>query len=213
LAQGFDVNIAGHAAGGPSSFLGTANYAGSNTIFNVPGLEAYHGTNTFLTEALTLEANKAMTKAVADGTPFFLHMSHYAVHVPLAEDVRFSAKYPTLDATERRYATMVEGMDKSLGDIRTKLEQLSVAENTLIIFYSDNGGHRRRLHTRRGGGTHRNRPARSIQRIQRADWSRWPGLGAHMAIPTAAEPARQTFHALTPPGATTRFFKVFLEQP
>lgn len=139
-ALGFDINIAGHATGGPGSYYGEDGY-GAGTEWAVPGLEAYHGTNTFLTEALTLEANKAIASSVADGQPFYLYMSHYAIHAPFNEDPRFSANYPGLDARERTYATMIEGMDKSLGDIRAKLQQLGVAENTIIVFYSDNGGH------------------------------------------------------------------------
>ncbi|MFT5853342.1 MAG: arylsulfatase A-like enzyme [Verrucomicrobiales bacterium] len=138
LNIGFDVNIAGHAAGGPASYYGTSNFGSGE--FHVPGLEQYHGQDIFLTEALTLEINKSIEDAVDDGVPFFAYMAHYAVHVPLAEDSRFSANYPGLDSTEKKYATMVEGMDKSLGDILAKVDALGVAENTLVIFYSDNGG-------------------------------------------------------------------------
>lgn len=53
---GFDVNIAGHAAGGPGSFLGEKNYSAQwrngGTQWDVPGLEKYHGTDTYLTELL-----------------------------------------------------------------------------------------------------------------------------------------------------------------
>jgi arylsulfatase A-like enzyme len=138
LNQGYDVNIGGHAAGGPGSYLGTDNYG--TGIHHVPSLDAYHGTDTFLTEALTLEAKKAIQQSVADGAPFYLYMAHYAIHVPLALDSRFAENYPGVDATETKYASMIEGMDKSLGDIRAKLEELGVAKNTLILFYSDNGG-------------------------------------------------------------------------
>ncbi len=135
---GFDVNIAGHAAGGPASYYGTSNFG--TGPFHVPGLEQYHGQDIFLTEALTLEMNKSIETAVQDGTPFFAYMANYAVHVPIQQDSRFSDNYPTLNSTERAYSTLVEGMDKSLGDIMAKLDALGVAENTLIIFYSDNGG-------------------------------------------------------------------------
>jgi len=141
---GFDVNIAGNHLGGPGSYLSSKHFGkGSWHIF---GLDAFYpenngtGEDIFLTEALTQEMNKSISKAVADGVPFFAYMAHYAVHVPLAEDTRFSKNYPSLNPTERKYATMIEGMDKSLGDILAKLNELGVAENTLVIFYSDNGG-------------------------------------------------------------------------
>lgn len=143
---GFDVNIAGHAAGGPGSFLGTQNFSAvwrkGDRVWDVPDLEAYHGKEIFLTEALTIEANKAVDQAVADGKPFFLYMAHYAVHVPFAVDSRFYTKYREggLDHTEAMYAAMVEGMDKSLGDIRANIERHGLTENTIVLFMSDNGG-------------------------------------------------------------------------
>ena len=43
----------------------------------MPGLEKYHGTDTYLTEAVTLEAIAAVEKAVADKKPFYLYLAHY----------------------------------------------------------------------------------------------------------------------------------------
>lgn len=144
---GFDVNIAGHAAGGPGSFLGTENFGnkekGEHTLpWGVPGLEQYHGDSIFLTEALTLEAKKAMDDALAVNKPFYLYMSHYAVHVPLNADPRFYQKYidEGLPESEARYASMLEGMDKSLGDLMDYLDDNGLTDNTIILFMSDNGG-------------------------------------------------------------------------
>ncbi len=143
---GFDANIAGHAAGGPGSFLGTQNFSAvwrkGDRIWDVPGLESYHGKDIFLTEALTNEANHAVDQAVADGKPFFLYMSHYAVHVPFAVDPRFYQQYRDegLDHTEAMYAAMVEGMDKSLGDILANVERHGLSDETIVLFMSDNGG-------------------------------------------------------------------------
>jgi len=134
---GFDVNIAGNEIGHPGSYSG--NY-GQSSNRPVPGLQEYHHTGTHLSEALTLEINKAIEKAVGESAPFFAYMSHYAVHTPFETDPRFSANYPGLTGSSLAYATLLEGMDKSLGDMIAKLEQLGVAENTLIVFLSDNGG-------------------------------------------------------------------------
>jgi len=133
---GFDVNIAGSAIGHPGSYMG--NY-GQSTDRPVPGLEAYHNTGKFLTEALTLEMNKAIEDSVNDGVPFFAYMAHYAVHAPFQTDSRFAANYPTLAGNDLAFATMIEGMDKSLGDIVAKINSLGVGEDTLVIFISDNG--------------------------------------------------------------------------
>lgn len=147
LNLGFDVNIAGHCAGGPGSYWGEKDYSAAwrtdppDRIWDVPGLDAYHGTETHLTEALTLEAIKAVEAAVEERKPFYLYLSHYAVHAPWERDVRFYEKYVDagLSPFEATLASMIEGMDKSLGDVMGALERLGVAENTVIVFLSDNG--------------------------------------------------------------------------
>ncbi len=57
---GFDVNIGGHAAGGPGSYHGEHNFSGAwrgaPAYWDVPDLEKYHGQKINLTEALTREA-------------------------------------------------------------------------------------------------------------------------------------------------------------
>lgn len=145
--MGFEVNIAGHAGGAPASYLSDKNYGNRtdgkpNSWFAVPGLESYWGKDIFLSEALTLEAEKALDKARQYDQPFFLYMAHYAVHVPIDKDRRFYQKYldKGLDPREAAYASLVEGMDKSLGDLMDYLEKYKLADNTIILFMSDNGG-------------------------------------------------------------------------
>ena len=143
---GFDVNIGGHAAGGPGSFLGKQNFSAAfrdaSRVWDVPGLEKYHGKDIFLTEALTIEANRAVDSAVADDKPFFLYLSHYAVHVPFSADTRFIDRYLNagLNKTEAMYAAMIEGMDKSLGDVVANVKRHGHSGNTVFLFMSDNGG-------------------------------------------------------------------------
>jgi len=145
LNLGFDINIAGHAAGGPGSYWGKYNFSAEwrheDRIWDVPGLDKYYGQDIFLTEALTLEANAEMEKAVSKGNPFYLYMSHYAIHAPWERDDRFFQKYKDRGLTdfEATYASMIEGMDKSLGDILAKVRELGIEKNTIIIFMSDNG--------------------------------------------------------------------------
>lgn len=141
---GFDVNIAGSAIGHPGSYHGENGYGWikGQRARAVPDLEQYHKTSTFLSDALTLEAGKEMEKAVAEHKPFYLNMAHYAVHSPFETDERFIGHYtdPAKKQQARAFATLIEGMDKSLGDIMDKLEKMGIAENTLIIFLGDNGG-------------------------------------------------------------------------
>lgn len=147
LTLGFDINVAGHAAGGLASYLGERNFgnvegAAQQSPFAVPGLEKYWGDDIFVTEALTIEAKAQIDSAVVSQRPFFLYMSHYAVHVPLDRDMRYYQKYKDrgLDDAQAAYCALIEGMDKSLGDLMTHLHERGVADNTVIIFISDNGG-------------------------------------------------------------------------
>jgi arylsulfatase A-like enzyme len=144
LNLGFDINIGGASFGAPGSYYGHENYGldGRRDRMAVPHLEKYHGTQTHLTEALTLEANQVLSRLVqADQGPFFLYLSHYAVHAPFQSDPRFAARYADSDLPEsaKAFATLIEGMDKSLGDLLNHLESLGVAENTLVFFLGDNG--------------------------------------------------------------------------
>jgi len=145
LNLGFDVNIGGHAAGGPGSYHGEYNYSAAwrnaDRIWDVPGLEKYHGTDTYLTEALTREAKAEIDRALADDKPFYLYMAHYAIHAPWEADSSFYDKYLVdgISDFEAIYASMIEGMDKSLGDLMARLKEQGQWENTIIIFMSDNG--------------------------------------------------------------------------
>ena len=148
---GFDKNIAGGANGGPGSYLATNEFGSGN--FHVSGLEKYYGTDTFLTEALTLEALATLDslRTASPDRPFYLYMSHYAIHAPYDADKRFTGNYTGIDpqlgtclnTAEVNHAALVEGMDKSLGDILDYLSEEGnedLAANTILIFMSDNGG-------------------------------------------------------------------------
>jgi arylsulfatase A-like enzyme len=70
-------------------------------------------------------------------------MSHYAVHIPIDRDMRFYEKYRRrgLSEKEAAYASLIEGMDKSLGDILDWIDDNGQTENTIVLFMSDNGGY------------------------------------------------------------------------
>lgn len=144
---GFETNIAGHAGGGLASYLGAENFGNKTNgekspLQAIPGLEKYWGQDIFVTEALTLEATKALDHAQRLEQPFFLYMAHYAIHIPIQKDMRFYQKYADKGMTEieAAYASLIEGMDKSLGDLMDYLEANGLSDNTAILFMSDNGG-------------------------------------------------------------------------
>ena len=77
--------------------------------------------------------------------PFFLFLAHYDVHVQLDADSLLVEKYLAKEKVEGYpcnavYAAMVEHVDKSVGRILTEIKELELADNTLVIFFSDNGG-------------------------------------------------------------------------
>ena len=155
--MGFVVNVAGNVAGMPRSYQGEDNYGNTPERWNylaVQNMTEYYGTHTHLTEALTREALKTLDFPVENDIPFYLYMSHHGTHTPIQRDDRFVEKYleAGMDEGQARYASMVEGIDKSLGDILNYLDDKGIAENTAIIFMTDNGGNSENV--QKGGVPH-----------------------------------------------------------
>lgn len=143
LNLGFDVNVAGCSIGEPGSYYGRDGYGlyGGSRARAVPDLERFHGSDTFLTDALTAVAKEKISEALEDGVPFFLNMAHYAVHWPFMPDGRYAGNYT--DSVFGRdascFASLIESMDRSLGELLDFLEEKGIAEETLVIFLGDNG--------------------------------------------------------------------------
>ncbi len=163
---GFDVNIAGHAAGGPGSFQGIHDFGAQKrqgktgaSVWDVPGLEEYHGRDVYLTEALAEKAVAALRHGVASGDPVFLHFAPYAVHAPIMGNHRYLHHHEGLHPTEAAYATMIESMDAGLGRILDTLDELGIADETIVVFLGDNGG--LSAHARGGTPHTHNAPLRS----------------------------------------------------
>lgn len=97
-----------------------------------------HNVDTITSLALNfLERNKA--------NPFFLFVSHNSIHDPLMEKAETIEKYEKLQATEMPenhpvIAAMIERLDNSCGKIFSKIKELELEQNTVVIFFSDNGG-------------------------------------------------------------------------
>lgn len=137
--QGFDENIGGTSRGSPPSYLAP---------WRIPTLtEGRPGE--FLTDRESAEACRFIERH--RDCPFFVYLPHYAVHTPHAGKPEVVAKYrakaeraEAAGALGRHrnptYAALIESVDDSVGRIRAKLRELGLAERTVILFTSDNGG-------------------------------------------------------------------------
>lgn len=136
--QGFALNVAGDHHGTPVSYF----YPYSRGAEFTPGLEEGRP-GEYLTDRLTSEAERFIERNRE--RPFFLQLWHFAVHIPMRAKPEKVEKYralvrPGAAQANATYAAMVESLDESVGRVVAKLRELSLLEDTLIIFTSDNGG-------------------------------------------------------------------------
>ncbi|MGL4852359.1 MAG: sulfatase [Phocaeicola sp.] len=139
LSQGFSSNIAGERAGTPYSYF--YPYIQAHTGKVHIGLET-GSEGEYLTDRLTSEAIRFMSEERDE--PFFLYLSHHAVHTPLKAPEELIAKYQAKTKGENHknavYAAMVESLDESVGRLLKAVDSLGIANETVVILYSDNGG-------------------------------------------------------------------------
>lgn len=123
--QGFDLSSANGKGGPNGSFYGDVDVAEQLTDRAVQFIEENRG------------------------GPFFLYLCHWDVHTPhrARQEVvrRYRTKLESIPQDKRRnfnpvYAAMIEAVDSSVGRIASRVDELGIAENTLIVFISDNGG-------------------------------------------------------------------------
>lgn len=138
---GFDINIGGGHAGHPASYFWP--YGAKDNDHRVPGLaEAGGHEGEYLTDRLTDEAVRFIDANQAK--PFFLYLSHYAVHAPIMakpDDIAAFESTPPSDGQDfPTYAAMVKSVDDSVGRILAEIEKLGLDDNTVVVFTSDNGG-------------------------------------------------------------------------
>ena len=138
-AFGFEQSLGGELGGGIAGFFGHKWRAGDSLV---PKSD-----NEYLTDRLTDEACRYIAEQ-AD-RPFFLYLSHFAPHIPLQAPAdlvtRFEQKRDSLGAAlgpqhNPHYAAMLSALDSGVGRVLDALETHGLADNTIVIFTSDNGG-------------------------------------------------------------------------
>ena len=135
LPYGFDLNIGGTHAGGPPK----GYYPPHGKVPNLENAPA----DEYLTDRLSDEAIKFIRDK--KNKPWMIYLTHFAVHTPLQAKKELVAKYSAMPpgALHRNIAmaTMIEAVDDGVGKITRTLDELGLTDNTVIIFFSDNGGH------------------------------------------------------------------------
>lgn len=149
--QGFAVNIGGFSKGTPPG--------GYYPPYQNPRL-ADGPDGEYLTDRLTDEAIGFVRQHKDD--PFFLYLAFYTVHTPIQGCAKWDAFYEEkrrslagedpdatrpegpaktrLEQTDAKYAAMVRSMDENVGRLMAELDALGIADNSIVVFTSDNGG-------------------------------------------------------------------------
>ena len=138
--------------------------------------------------------------------PFFVTLSHYAVHIPVEATPNAIAKYegktkPPTGVNHPVYAAMIEDLDRSIARILARLDELNLSDRTIVVFTSDNGG-LRKIYTGIGEVISSNAPLRDEKGtlyeggIRVPMIVRWPGVvqpGTVCAEPTTTADLLPTF--------------------
>ena len=132
LNQGFDINIGGCSYGGPPTFFDPYR------IDFLPDRKE----GEYLPYRLADEAIAFISEQNSKDKPFFVALWNYTVHWPMEAPDKLVEKYKNLPVKgyrDHRYAAMIEAMDIAIGKVLKSLDDLNIAEETLVIFTSDNG--------------------------------------------------------------------------
>lgn len=142
IHQGFDINIAGYEHGSPPTYW--EPYKNPNSDWNPEIKNLTEGKpGEYLTDRLTDETIAFIRQNKEN--PFFVYLSHYAVHTPLEAPDFLVKKYEKKMGKNNAqrsavYAAMVENLDTNIGRLLSEIKKMDLTDKTIIIFYSDNGG-------------------------------------------------------------------------
>ena len=131
--QGFNVNIGGAGNPGPPSYH--SPYRLNNLKDGPPG--------EYITDRLTDEAVRYIQSNREN--PFLLFLWHFGVHGPWGHKEEITKQYlnkkdPRGKQNNPIMASMLKSIDESVGRVVDKLDELKLSDNTIVFFFSDNGG-------------------------------------------------------------------------
>lgn len=147
--QGFDEVLAYFDGGGSGYYRPFTAYAARTDKWDKPGPDLSPQQN-YLSDDVAQRTNVFLEDRAKNhpDVPFFLYLAHPACHTPIesrADDLAYFEKKvntPNLIGYKNpEYAGLIKGMDRSIGNVLDKLDELKLTENTVVIFISDNGGH------------------------------------------------------------------------
>lgn len=131
--QGFALNFGGCELGSTPRYF---------YPYKIPNIRDGK-TGEYLTDRLTDEAVAFIDRSKS--RPFFLYLAHYAVHTPIESKPEIAARYRARiragqSHSHAEYAAMIESVDESVGRVMRRLQELGLADDTIVFFDSDNGG-------------------------------------------------------------------------
>jgi arylsulfatase A-like enzyme len=95
----------------------------------------------YLTDELSDRAVDFVQRRAGKDQPFFLYLAYNAPHAPLQASEKYLARFDHIaDQRRRTYAAMISAVDDGVGRVLAELDRQGVADNTLVVFLSDNGG-------------------------------------------------------------------------
>jgi arylsulfatase A-like enzyme len=142
-SRGFD-EVFIHGAGGiGQAYAGSCADVPDNSYFNptVKHNGMFAKTEGFCTDVFFTQAMSWIGKKSIENRPFFAYISTNAPHGPFLAPDKYKLKFKENGYSENAqgFYGMVENIDDNLGQLMKKIEELGIADNTVLIFMSDNG--------------------------------------------------------------------------
>jgi arylsulfatase A-like enzyme len=131
-ARGFD-EFYGTVANTP--FFNPPNFIDTRVS---PNITPVKDENFYTTDAYAARAVDWVGKQ--KDKPFFLYLPFNAQHAPLQATKKYLDRFPNLTGDRKTFAAMMSAMDDAVGAVLAKVKELGQEENTLVFFFSDNGG-------------------------------------------------------------------------